>query len=90
MHLQIYRQTYELTPNTLTDTLNTGKPESPNQTLNDNDQYTANTKTQTLTQKEKMKVEIMKRIESENKTPLPSLRNQDWRTVKSETEKVNV
>ena len=26
---------------------------------------------------------------SEKKTTLPSLRNQDWRTVKSETEKVN-
>ena len=36
-----------------------------------------------------MNGEIMKRILSEKKTTLPSLRNQDWRTVKSETEKVN-
>ena len=37
-----------------------------------------------------MNVDINKRIISEKKKPtLPSLRNQDWRTVKSETEKVN-
>ena len=32
-----------------------------------------------------MNVEIMKRIMSEKKTTLPSLSNQDWKTVKSET-----
>ena len=26
---------------------------------------------------------------SENKTTLPSLRNQDWKTVKTENEKIN-
>ena len=31
----------------------------------------------------------IKRIMPEKKTTLPSLRNQDWKTVKSETEKVN-
>ena len=31
----------------------------------------------------------MKRIMSEKKTALPSLRNQDWKTVKAETEKIN-
>ena len=31
----------------------------------------------------------MKRIMSEKKTTLPSLRSQDWRTVKIETETVN-
>ena len=37
----------------------------------------------------KINVDIIKRIMSEKKTTLPSLRNKDWRTVKSETEKVN-
>ena len=36
-----------------------------------------------------MNVDIMKRIMSEKKTTLPSLRNQDWRKFISETEKVN-
>ena len=31
----------------------------------------------------------MKRIMSEKKTALPSLRNQDWKTVKVETGKIN-
>ena len=36
-----------------------------------------------------MNVDIIRRIMSEKKTTFPSLGNQDWRTVKSETEKVN-
>ena len=40
---------------------------------------------QTLTQEEKMNEEIM----SEKKTTLPSLRNQHWKKVKAETEKIN-
>ena len=44
---------------------------------------------QTLTQEEKPNVNIIKRKEMSGKqTIFPSLRNQDWRTVKSETEKV--
>ena len=85
---QIYRQTHQQTLNTVTETLNTGKPETLYQTLHDNDPYTANTPTQTLTQEGKMNVDILKRIISEKKTTLTSLRNQDWRTVKYETEKV--
>ena len=50
---------------------------------------TTQTTTQTLTQEEKMNAEIIKRIMSEKKTSLPSVRNQDWRTIKSETEKIN-
>ena len=42
-----------------------------------------------LTQEEKMNVDIIKRIMSEKKTTLASLRHQDWRTVKSETDKMN-
>ena len=76
-------------PNTITETLNTRKPKTPNQTLHDNDPYTANIQTQTLTQEEKTNVYTIKRIMSENKTTLLSLRNQDWKKVKSETQKVN-
>ena len=36
-----------------------------------------------------MNVDTIRRIMSENKTTLPSFRNQDWRTVKFKTEKVN-
>ena len=89
IHPQIYRQTHQQTPNTVTETINRGKLETPNQTLHDNDPCTANTQTQTLTQEEKTNIDIVRRIMSEKKTTLPSLRDQDWRTVKSETEKVN-
>ena len=37
----------------------------------------------------KNNVDTIKRIMFERKTTLPSIRNQDWRTVKSETEKMN-
>ena len=89
IYQQIYRQTYQQTLYTVSETLNIEKPETPNHTINDNDRYTANTKPQTLTQEEKINVEIMKKIIPEKKTTLPSLRNQDERTVKFETVKVN-
>ena len=37
----------------------------------------------------KINIEIMKRIMSEKKTTLPSLSNQDWKTVKVETDNIN-
>ena len=39
--------------------------------------------------REKFNVDIIKRTITEKKTTLPSLKNQDRRTLKSETEKVN-
>ena len=57
--------------------------------LNDNDRYNAKTTTQTSTKEEKKINVEMKRIMSEKKTTLCSLMNQDWKTVKSETEKIN-
>ena len=59
IHQQIYRQTYQQTPNTVTETLNTRKLETPNVTLYHNDPCTANTqttnaRTQTLIQIEKV------------------------------------
>ena len=54
IHQLIYWQTYQQIPNTVTEAVNTGKPESqtkPND--NDNGRNTENTTTQTLTQEEK-------------------------------------
>ena len=36
-----------------------------------------------------MNIEVIKRIMSEKKITLPSLRNQNWKTVNIETEKIN-
>ena len=49
---QIIRQTHQQIPNRVNKTLNTGKPEIPNQTQHDNNRSTANTQTQTLIQEE--------------------------------------
>ena len=49
----------------------------------------ANTQRKKLTQEEKTNIDAIRRIMPEMKTTLPSLRNQDWITVKSETKKVN-
>ena len=49
---QIYRQTHHQIPNTVTETLNTGKPENPNET-HDNYLCTVNIQTQTRIQEEK-------------------------------------
>ena len=61
--------------------------------MNNNNNYRKttypNTMEQTLTLEEKRNIVIIKRIMSEKKTTLPSLRNQDWETVKVETEKIN-
>ena len=89
IHQQIYRKIHQQTPNIVTETINTRKPETSNQTLHDNDRYTTNTQTQILTQKEKMNVDIIKRIMPEKKTTLPSHWKEKMKTVKSETEKVN-
>ena len=77
IHQQIYRQTHQQTPTTVTEAKNTGKPETPNQILRDNDSCTPNTQTRTLTQDEKIMVDTIERIMSEKKTTWPSLRNQD-------------
>ena len=86
MHQQIYREIYQHVFNTVTETLNTEKPETPEQTqtLRNSIWKTThpNTTKQALTQED-----IMKRIMSEKKTTLPSLRNQNWKTVKAETKK---
>ena len=86
-----YKETCQQDPNTVTEMLNTEKLEPSNQIRMQNNcnQHTINPNTteQTLTQEDKTNVEIIKRIMSEKKTTLPSLRNQDRKTVKAETEK---
>ena len=42
IHQQIYKQTHQQTPITVTETINTGKPETPNQTQHNKRAY-ANT-----------------------------------------------
>ena len=60
IHQQIYRQTYRQTLNTVIETLNSEKPETPNQKLHDNGPCTTNTQTQTLTQEEKTNIDTIK------------------------------
>ena len=47
IHQQIYRQTNQETNNATTETVNLGKPETPKQTLPDNNPRTANTNANT-------------------------------------------
>ena len=51
--------------------------------------HTPNHTEEILIQKEEMNIENLKRVMFEKKIRLPSLRNQDWKTVKAETEKIN-
>ena len=71
------------------DTLNTEKQNPCNRTEPQsnntrNTTYSKHTE-QRLAQQEKMNTEIIKRIMSEKKNTLPSLRNKDWKTGKAET-----
>ena len=51
------------------------------------DKYNNNNKT--LSQEQKTNVENVKRIMNSEKTKLPSLRNIEWRTLKTEMNKIN-
>ena len=52
IHQQIHMQTHQQNLNAITEALNIGKPETPNQ-IHDDDPYVANIQMQTLTQKKK-------------------------------------
>ena len=67
---QIYRQIHQQTLNTISEKLNTGKPENPHQTQHDNDQYTKNIQTNTLTLEEQINVDMIKRIMSKNENDI--------------------
>ena len=49
----------------------------------------SNNPEQTLTQEQKVNLEDLRRILNSKKTTLPSLRNIEWRTVKTDTNKIN-
>ena len=91
IHQKINRQPRQDT-NTITYIPNTEKQELSNcndpQTNNNRNASHSNYIDQILTQEE-LNLENLKRIMYDQKTRLPSLRNQDWRTVKAETEKIN-
>ena len=44
---------------------------------------------QILTQEDKMNVDLMKKIMTENKTTLPSPKTQDWEKIQAKKQKVN-
>ena len=88
VHQKMNRESRQQDPNTIIDTPN-------NNTLNEMNQSNKNRNTThpihteiTLTQEE-INMKNLKRIISEKKTGLPSLRNQNWKIVKGGTEKVN-
>ena len=92
IHQEINRKPKQDT-NTITDTLNAEKQEhfnrnEPQSNKNRNSTHWIQIEG-TLTQEEEMDFENLKRIMSGEKTTLPSLINQDWRTVKEEIEKKN-
>ena len=59
IHQQIFRQTHQQTPTTVTETINTGNPETPNQTRHSNDSSPENTQMQTLTREEKSNIDTI-------------------------------
>ena len=90
---KIKRESNQEHPNTIINKLNPEKQESsiltePQNNCNRNITHPNHTE-QWLTQEEKMNIEILKRIMSEKKTTLPSLRNQDGKTARVETYKIN-
>ena len=84
--------------NTVPDTSSNNKKTQPNQkepptSENGNSTQLNNTQPnnpeQTLSQEQKLNLEYLKRIMTEENTTLPSYRNLEWRTVKAERNKVN-
>ena len=62
--------------------LENGNPTQPNTAQPNNSE-------QTLSKEQKLNLKNLKRIMNSEKTTLPSLRNIEWRIVKTETNKVN-
>ena len=97
--LEIHQKiNYEQDTNTFTDTPRIDKqkqsnrneqPTSENRNTTQPNATQPNDTKQTLTQEQKINLENLKRIMNGEKTTLPSLRDIEWRTVKTETEKIN-
>ena len=84
--------------NTIPDTSNINKQKQPNrnepptsENWNSTQSNAAqpNNPEQTLSQEQKVQLENLKRIMNRKKTTLPSFRNIEWKTVKTETNKIN-
>ena len=89
---QIYRETYQQNLKTGSKLVSTEKQEHPIQSEPQKSSNLNNTHPnieQTQTEKEKLNVEAIKIMMTKNKTTLPSLRTQDWKTVNVEMEKIN-
>ena len=90
--LEIHQKTNnEQDTNTITDAASIYKQEQSNRNeplTSENRNTTHPTKTElTLAHEQKLDLENVKRIMNGKKTTLPSLRNIEWRTVKTETKK---
>ena len=79
--------------NTKSDTPSINKQKQPNrnepQTSENRTATQPNNPQQTLIQEQKVNLENLKRIMNGEKTTIPSLRNIEWGTVKTETKKIN-
>ena len=83
----------DLDSNTVPDTSNINKQKQPNWneplTSKNINSTQPNNPEQALTQEQKINLENLKRIKNGGKTTLQSLRNIEWRTVKTETNNIN-
>ena len=78
--------------NTVPDTSNINNQKQFNwneSTLENGNTTQLNNPEQTLSQEQKSSLENLKGIMNSEKTTLPSLRNIEWRTIKTETNKIN-
>ena len=80
--------------NTVTDTSIINKQKQPNRyeppTSKNINTTQRNNPKQTLSREQEANLENLKRIMNDEKISLPSLRNIEWRTVKTETNKINI
>ena len=94
IHQKILKQNYNTVPYTSSGAKQTQSNEkelqtSANENTNLPNDTLPNNQEETLSQEQKINLENVKRIISSEKTILPSLRNIKWKTLKTETEKIN-
>ena len=88
IHQQIKRESSQQDPNEIIHTPNTEKQSNRTEPQSNNNRNTRHLNTEKDEhKKKKMNVEDIKRIMSKKTTTLPSLRNQDKKILKTETEK---
>ena len=91
IYQKVIKEEYQQNSTFWTETLNTVKQEPTEQTETQNNENRNTTHPYTTKQMltQKGKINVKKKIMTETRTTLPSLRNQDWKKVKVVTEKVN-